>query len=271
MKRKLTLLLLACGIPAVWAGPASRTGREVRPTGKQVGSLRIGGRAHTNAAGKAATPPPAPGVVQVHIEEGQVFAYFVATSAIPAGSTIGGAITIVQNGQSTGQLVFDDFQFGALNPGDFITLPQFSNLGDLFPTAEVYYTVDVTSGRTLTEANGEFLSNEALAFGDLANFAPVITGTSQRVASNRDMILVINGAFTGDTPLVVLENAVAPASGVTLVSPSEIDVDLSQVPNLDLTALTEYLLTVSQAGFGDTIVYRYAPQQPGTFNLAPQQ
>jgi hypothetical protein len=44
----------------------------------------------------------------------------------------------------------------------------------------------------------------------------------------------------------------------------------SRVPGLDLASRTEYLLTVSQAGFADTMLYRYAPAQPNTFNLAPQ-
>jgi hypothetical protein len=84
------------------------------------------------------------------------------------------------------------------------------------------------------------------------------------------MILVINGVFTTDTPLVVLEGSVPPTSAITRVSTSEIDVNLSQVTGLDLTGLNEYLLTVSQAGFADTMLYRYAPAAPNTFNLAPQ-
>ena len=218
----------------------------------------------------AAAPPPAPGVVQVQVLEGKVFAFFVFTSPVAAGATVGGGITIMQQGQVSSQLFFDDVQYDAVDTGSFVTLPQIGNLGDLWPTGEVYFTVDVTIGGRMTEANGQFLSGEAFTFGDMANFAPIITGTTQRIAANKDMILAINGVFTQDTPLVVLEGTVPPASAITRVSSSEIDVDLSQVQGLDLSTLNEYLLTVSQAGFGDTLLYRYAPAQPGTFNLAPQ-
>jgi hypothetical protein len=134
----------------------------------------------------------------------------------------------------------------------------------------VNYTVDVTIRGTLTEANGNTFSGVSLTFADLQNFVPVITGTSQRLASNRDMILVINGVFTTDTPLVVLENLVPPANAITRVSTSEIDVNLSRITGIDLESVTEYLLSVSQAGFADTIVYRYVPMASGSFNLAPQ-
>jgi hypothetical protein len=212
---------------------------------------------------------PAPGVVQVHYEEGTVFAFFVATSAIPSGANEFVTVTIDDGSGSPSSLQFDAVSY-SFNPGDFITLPSLNTLSDLQPAMLVTYTVDVTIGKTTTEANGSFMAGTSLAYGDLSIFAPVITGTSQRIASNRDMILVINGVFTSGAPLVVLEGSVPPARAITLVSGSEIDVDLSQVTGLDLTGLNEYLLTVSQGGFGDTVVYRYAPAAPNTFNLAPQ-
>ena len=280
MRRRLAVVLIACGIPAVWAGPAGHRGSAATPlenaklhAGRQIGALHFGARkaVKRSTAGKeAAAPPPAPGVVQVQVLEGRVFAYFVFTSPVPAGSTIGGGITIMQQGDVTGQLTFDDVQFDAVDAGSFISLPQFTGLGDLWPTGEVYYTVDVTTNGRLTEANGQFFVGESLTYDDLTTFAPVITGTSQRIAANKDVILAINGAFTADTPLVVLEGSVPPATAITRVSSSEIDVNLSQVQGLDLTTLNEYLLTVSQAGFADTMLYRYAPGPPGTFNQAPQ-
>jgi hypothetical protein len=84
------------------------------------------------------------------------------------------------------------------------------------------------------------------------------------------MILVINGVFTNDTPLVVLEGLVPPAAAITRVSNSEIDVNLSRVQGIDLSTMNEYLLTVSQAGFADTLLYRFAPVQPGSYNPAPK-
>jgi hypothetical protein len=46
-------------------------------------------------------------------------------------------------------------------------------------------------------------------------------------------------------------------------------VDLSRIQGLDLTSSDTLLVTVSQAGFSDTVEYRYLPGAPG-FNLAPQ-
>jgi hypothetical protein len=281
MRQKLAAaVVITFSISTVWAGPVRHRGSAATPlqdqtlrSGHQIGSLRFGPRkaVKRSAAGKeATTPPPAPGVVQVQALEGHVFAYFVFTSPMPAGATIGGGVTIMQQGDVTGQFSFDDVQFNAVDAGSFIALPQLSSLGDLWPTGEVYYTVDVTINGRLTEANGQFLVGESLTYDDLRTFAPVISGTSQRIAGNKDMILVINGVFTSDPPLVVLEGTVPPSTAITQVSSTEIDVNLSRVQGLDLTTLNEYLLTVSQGGFADTMLYRYAPSQPGTFNPAPQ-
>jgi hypothetical protein len=275
MKHKLAFVLIAAAIPSVWALPMVRHGGHaaaVAPlngSGRQVGSLTLNSRkaVRKHAAIPQATTPTPPGVVQIQVVEGQVFAYFVVTSTIPSGSTVGGAITIDNNSE----LDFDNVQFTAdSTPGDYLVLPSFSNLGDLWPTGVVTYTVNVTSNRVQTQASGQFLSGESFAYGDLTSFAPIITGTSQKIAANKDVILVINGVFTSDTPQVVIEASIPPASAITLVSPSEIDVDLSQVQGLDLTTLNEYLLTVGQAGYADTMLYRYSPGAPNTFNEAPQ-
>jgi hypothetical protein len=252
--------------------PAKRGNRATpwQPAGKQVGSVKLGSRKMAKAhAVVAHAITPAPGVVQVHYEEGHVFAYFVATAPIPSGTQQEVTVTIDDGSGNPSSLQFDPVSY-SFNTGDYMTLPSLDNMDDLQPSLLVTYTVDLVSGRTTTEANGYFLVGAALGYSDLANFAPVITGTSQRIAGNKDMILVINGVFTSDTPLVVLEGSVPPTSAITLVSTSEIDVDLSQVTGLDLTSLTEYLLTVSQAGFADTVVYRFVPAADNTYNPAPQ-
>jgi hypothetical protein len=276
MRQKLAVALIAFSISTTWAQQIRHGGRAAMPlknSSRQIGTLQLGPRTAVKrhaAVKEAAAPPPAPGVVQVQVLEGKVFAFFVFTSPVAAGATVGGGITIMQQGQVSSQLFFDDLQYDAVDAGSFITLPQISNVGDLWPTGEVYYIVDVTINGKLTEANGQFLSGEAFTYADLATFAPIITGTSQRIAPSKDMILVIAGVFTSDTPLVVLEGTVPPAVAITRVSSSEIDVNLSRVQGLDLSTLNEYLLTVSQGGFADTMLYRYAPAQPGTFNPAPQ-
>jgi hypothetical protein len=217
-----------------------------------------------------AAPPPAPGVVQLHFEAGHGFAYFTAASLIPANSIIGGSMSVFNGGQSVGSISFNNLQLNAdMQPGDFITLPNFSSLGDIWPTGELIYTVDVTIRGALTETNGDIFVNQALGYNDLPNFAPSIAETAQTISGGGDMILNIYGVFTGDAPLVVLESFVVPAGAVRVISSGQINVDLSLVRGFDLSHLAEYLLTVSQAGYADTVVYRFVPAQPGTFNPAP--
>jgi hypothetical protein len=274
MRPTPAILFFAFSIPIVLAQQPVRRGHAAtpaQPAGRQVGAVEFGSRklVKRHAAVVPEAVAPAPGVVQVHVEEGQVFAFFVATSPIPAGGQQLVTVTIDDGSGNPSSLQFDAVSY-SFSTGDFITLPSLNSLTDLQPSLLVTYTVDVVNGKTTTEANGSFMAGTSLGYGDLANFAPVITGTSQKIAANKDMILVINGVFTTDTPLVVLEGSVPPATAITRVSTSEIDVDLSQVTGLDLTGLNEYLLTVSQAGFADTMLYRYAPAAPNTFNLAPQ-
>ena len=247
-------------------------------TGHKVGTLRAGklSRGAAVAAPQASAPPPAPGVVQVHAVQGNVFATFIATSLLRSGTVFGGSVSS-DNGTA---ISFDNVSFNSdLNPGDYVQLPQFSNVGDLFPQGTITYTLDVTVGKQLTESNGQIYLVSPPAYSDLTSITPVISTTVQSVGANKNMILAIKGLFKGlftaDTPLVVLGsydygNFPVPATAITSVTSTEIDVDLSQITGLDLSTLNEYLLTVSQAGFGDTIAYRYVPFAPKTFNLAPQ-
>ena len=248
--------------------------RERAAAGRKIGALRAGPTRNAAAYPQASTPPPAPGVVQVFVSNGNVFATFIATSVIPAGATLGGSI-YSDNGS---QITFDNVSYNsAFAAGDYLQLPQFSNVGDVFPQGAITYTVDVTINKQLTESNGQFLLASAPVFNDLQSMKPVLYTTSQSIAANGDMMLAIKGLFTADTPLIVLgsfdlsTNFVVPASAIKSVTTNEIVVDLSHVPGgLDLSSLYEYELTVSQAGFADTLLYRYVPAAPKTFNLAPQ-
>jgi hypothetical protein len=58
---------------------------------------------------------------------------------------------------------------------------------------------------------------------------------------------------------VAIEDLIVPA-GAIRVSPSEITVNLSRVPGLDLTSMWDALLTVAQAGWSDTAIYRHIPR-----------
>jgi hypothetical protein len=256
----------------MFAQQSHKRGHAAVPSDRQIGAIHFDGRKmmKPHAAIVKDAAAPATGVVQLHYEEDKLFAFFVATAALPANSPIQLTITIDDGSGNPQAMTFDPVAFQTFNAGDFITLPSLDNMVDLNQSLLVTYTVDIGSGRTLTEANGTYLVGSSLGYSDLSNFAPVITGTTQKIAANKDMILVINGVFTSDAPLVVLESSVPPPGAITRVSSSEIDVDLSQVQGLDLSGLNEYLLTVSQATFADTVVYRFAPAPDGTYNQAPQ-
>src|SRR5690349_14536754 len=154
MRHTLALLLIAGSLPAVWAQPQFRHGGRaasvapLKATGRQIATLHLNSRKSVKrhaASPEATSPPPAPGVVQIQVVEGNVFAFFVVTSTIPAGSTVGGAITIDNNSE----LDFDNVQFTSDSaPGDYLVLPSFSSLGDLWPTGVVTYIVDVTMNKT---------------------------------------------------------------------------------------------------------------------------
>jgi len=274
----ISLLIGLSALPG-FAQHTTRTNiatRERNTSGQKIGTLRAGvlKGAIANPAPRASVPPPAPGVVQVYVSNGNVFATFIATSSIPSGAVFGGSISS-DNGS---QITFDNVSYNsAFAPGDYLQLPQFSNVGDVFPQGTITYTVDVTINKQLTESNGQFYLASPPAYSDLSSLTPIIYSTSQNIASNNDMILAIKGLFTTDAPLIVLAsydqytNFVVPASAITSVTTGEIDVDLSKVTGgLDLASLYEYELTVSQAGYADSIFYRYVPAAPKTFNLAPQ-
>ena len=280
MRITFAAILIALTIPSVWAQKypkpgnsltLGRTGRsDRRPLSLHIRSLRANAQTGSHPA---AASVAAPGVVQLHLEpsSGSLVAYFINSATIPAGSIVTGTITLLDDGSF---LDLDQVQLSqALPAGSTILLPEVSVFGDLVQQDTYDYTVQVITGGVTTQADGFVSIGEALAYSDLAESEPVISSTAQRINSNKDMIVAIGGYFTSDAPLVIMDdlyaNYVVPASAINLVSSSEIDIDLSQVAGLDLTLTDELLLTVSQAGFADTVVYRYVPAAPGTFNLAP--
>src|SRR5260370_20889294 len=102
----------------------------------------------------------------------------------------------------------------------------------------------------------------------LQQVPPLLTSATQSINSGRDVVLSIRGALIADAPLVALDDNIVPASAIA-ASSRGIDVNLSRVPGLDLTTFWDFALTVGQGVWSDTMVYRYVPSAPGTFNLAP--
>lgn len=280
MRLSFLAVLIALTGPAIWAQkypkrPANGAGPDgtVRPQfGLHINSLK----SHPRDLTANAAPPPAPGVAQCHVDaSGALSAYFMNTSTIPAGSTITGSITLEDDGSSidfTGETLPR-----AMTVGSVVFLPNIFQLGDLWYSNGAAFDIAVQvqpPGGTTTEVDCQVLVNEAFANSDLASNEPLISGFSQTLAANKDLELVLNGYFTTGTALVVLSDInsvyVVPPSAINLVSGNEIDVALSRIGGLDLTASDIFFLTVSQGGISDTIEYRYLPGTPGTFNVAPQ-
>jgi hypothetical protein len=279
VKRLLFVVLIALIIPSAWGqiprrsanGPYGAFNTNQHAHTLHARSLKRSARAATK---KATSPAPAAGVVTVHLEpsSGAMTAYFVNTSVIPAGSTITGWLTLLDDDSF---IDFDQFTLPSDMPAGSITfLPQISAFGDLWQQASFDFTVFIIdpSGNQL-QADGFAEVGEPYNFSDLPFIEPVLVSTTQTVASTLDVVVKVSGYFTSDTPNVVLSDVsfiyLVPPTAVTLVSASEVDIDLSQVPGLDLTSLDDLLLSVSQAGFADTMVYRYVPGAPNTFNPAP--
>jgi hypothetical protein len=153
--------------------------------------------------------------------------------------------------------------------GSSYLLPSVTSFGDLWSDGVITYVVFVTANGKDSQAAADFGVGVARSYADLQNVQPLIASTVQGIGAGNDVTLAIKGSFTTDAPFVALDDIIVPSTAIT-VSGKEIDVDLSKVPGLDLTAMGDYALTVGQAGWSDTLVYRYVPGAPGTFTLAPK-
>src|SRR5690348_1858537 len=116
MKYLPAVLLFAVTIPATFAQHPARRGKPVtawQPTGKQVGSVQFSSRKMVKHS--AALVPhaisPATGVVQVHYEEGQTFAYFVATAPIPAAAQEQVTISVDDGNGNPTSITFDPVSY----------------------------------------------------------------------------------------------------------------------------------------------------------------
>jgi hypothetical protein len=263
MRTAFVVTWISLAIPSIWAQP----GRKVVSRASLAPS---GVRSHTRVQkratnGVSATVTQAPGVVQLQYLNGTVIGWFVNTRTIPKGSSL--ALTVVHDNGT--EIDCDALNLTAdLPPGQSYVLPNVSSFGDLWSSGVVTYAVYVTTNGQESQSAADFAVGASRNYADLQNVSPLIASASQAINTGNDVILSIRGAFTADAPLVALDDNIVPAGAIT-ASPRGIDVNLSRVPGLDLTTFWEFSLTVGQGGWSDTIVYRYVPAAPGSFNLAP--
>ena len=283
MKPAILAFLVAIAGPAVWAQKyPKRPVTWTAPDGSARPLVRLGGRTanhNLHPRTTSSTPPPAPGVVQCYVDpSGFLTGAFLTTASIASGSTITGYIYLQDDGSYidfTGETLQN-----TLSAPAYIQLPSVSNFSDLYTWFGADFSIVVQvvppqgGSGTTSQASCTALVGESFQNSDLNNNAPLISGISQTLASNKDLDLILTGYFTSGTPSVVLTDLystyMVPASAVAL-SGGQITVDLSQISGFALSYSDPLYVTVSQAGYSDTIHYRYLPvQASGSYNPAPQ-
>lgn len=278
MKLAIIAICAMLTVPGGWAQKYPKRAAKAGPTAPTQISMKFRSlKAHPRTKlSPQAAPAPAAGVVQLFLNPVSGVldaAYFVTTADIPAGAQISGSITLLDDQSSI------DFQPYTLQQdllaGSYINLPAFSNFDDVYfqAGAAFDYTVQITASGATTQADGTFLLGETLGYSQLSSFEPIISAATVTVASNQDVILHLPGDYSGDPVQVVLSDLFAnyvPPAGAVTVSPTEVDIDLSQLQGFDLTSLDGLLVTVSEDGYSDTVAFRYVPLAPGSFNPAPQ-
>jgi hypothetical protein len=241
------------------------TARIARPAGRLSRSQAVHPRVAAGNANAAQQLPQAPGVIQMNLLDESHIAWFVTAAPLSKGTQILPFIIFPDGTQMplVGSELTDDAPAGSS-----FDLPWIRNLSQFWPTGFLTYGVLVNSGNGDMQAAADFPVGFARNYDDLALFVPRVVSTSESVASNGDVILSIRGVFSSGFPYVLFDDRVAPSSAIRLTA-SEIQVNLSQVPSLDLSGLADILLTVGQDGWSDTAIFRHTPFRPGSYNPAP--
>ncbi|MBI5281688.1 MAG: hypothetical protein HY858_08415 [Candidatus Solibacter usitatus] len=209
----------------------------------------------------AANPAMAPGVTQVNLFDTGREAYFVVTETLPKGSWIQAFIILADKTELAleSRSVDED-----LPPGFTLYLTGIKTLGDFWKRGRTTYEVDVKlpDGRVTMSATDFATKGYFRNFADTAFFVPGINSTREFIAGDGSTIVELKGRFlAGKKTYVVFEDIVAPQTAITVVDQDTIQVNLSQVPNLDVTLMKSYLLTVGQDGWTDTVQFRHTPLQ----------
>ncbi len=258
-----TLLLMA---PA-WAGHTRQTvdtSRSAQPARRTVRPAVSRTRAAASLGKKAATPVQAPGVIQTNLMDASNVVWFVTAEALPRGTEIYPFVVFPDGTEMPleGITLTED-----LAAGESFDMPNVRKFGPFWPSGLMTYGVVVVVDGSDTQTAADFPVAAARNYDDVTRMVPRIASTFEGV-SDGNMVLSIRGTFTSERPYVLLEDMVVPRAAVQL-SDSEIRVNLSAVPGLDLSVMQELLLTVGQSNWCDTAVFRHLPAAPGTYNAAP--
>jgi len=202
----------------------------------------------------------APGVIQINLFDSARESYFVTTETIPVGATIQAFIAQPDFKQEWGLealRVTED-----LPPGFSLVLPGIRTLGDFWQQGLTTYWVAVTDPNgNLSMSNTDFGTKDFYRNAeDTTYMVPGINSWREFTNGDGAVIVEIKGRFvTGVRTEVVFEDIVAPQDAIQVIDSSTIQVNLSLVPNFDLTLMKTYLLTVGQAAWTDSFPFRHTP------------
>jgi len=271
----LAVLTSALALPWAMADRAERAERvNAAMSGKVVqarfkDSARAAVRSYAAARGKqglrraggerSAMMPMAPGVVQINLFDSGREAYFVLTEPLPAGSLVQAFIIPPDNEQEWALESLEVQE--ALPAGYSFILPGIKTLGDFWQTGLTTYMVVVSQpGKPDSMSALDFATKGY--FRDLADVDQMVPGIRwwRQFLSDNGHWLEIKGRFLRDTTTyVVFEDIVAPQDAIQVQDEETIFVNLSKVPNFDLTLMKGYLLTVGQDSWTDTAPFRFTP------------
>ena len=203
----------------------------------------------------------APGVTQVNLFDSAREAYFVVTRTIPTGSTIQAFIILPDEKQEWGleALRVDE----DLQPGYSLTLPAIRTLGDFWQRGLTTYMVIVTDpGGTQTMSSTDFGTKNYFRNAEDTSFmVPGINSWREFTNGDGNTVVEIKGRFGRDTRTeVVFEDTVAPQDTIQVIDRETMQVNVSRVPNFDLSLMKDYLLTVGQDGWTDSFPFRHTPR-----------
>ena len=187
------------------------------------------------------------------------------TRTIPAGSTVQAFITLPADTRDSRQpWGLESLSVtGDLEPGFSLVLPGLRTLGDFWKQGLTTYTIVVTD----PDGAQSLSSTDFGAAGfyrnvdDTSYMVPGINSFREFVNADGDTIVEIKGRFVANTGTdVVFEDIVAPQDSIDVIDDSTIEVNLSRVPNFDLTLMKTYLLTVGQDSWTDIFQFRHTPR-----------
>jgi hypothetical protein len=229
----------------------SRAGR-VQKAAARPGTMQPRARA---AEPRATAIVQAPAVVQINILDASNVVWLVTTERLPAGTQISPYIVFPDGFE----IPLDTVELSEpVDAGTSFVLPNIRRFGEFWPAGLLTYGAVITTGGRNTQVSADFPVASTRSYEDVQAMVPRIATTAEGV-SDGDLMLSIRGVFTSDVPLVAIEDFIVPP-GAMGVSPSEITVYLSRVPGLDLASMWDALLTVAQAGWSDTAIYRHTPR-----------